>query len=550
MKPAHITNETRDRYTSSGYWGKPTLVDLWERNALLYPYREAVVDSNRRVTWAQAKTWCDRIALGLLELGIKRDEVIASQLPNTVETLLLMRALEKAGILGLPILTTMRHSEVEYILKSVNARGMVILPEYRNFSYYQMLQDIRPKLPALEHIFVIGDDLLPGTKSLNDMAEKPLEKQYAPDYLRQKWIGPYDIRTLRTTSGTTGIPKIIEYLNSEWLIGRMDADRWKMTIEDVTLAMAPIIGGPGGGPTHWAAPHVGAKAVMMEKFDAKEALKIIERERVTIAAGVPAQMAQMVAHPDLDKHDISSLRGFFIAGAPCTYNLARQCEQTMGCKIIGAFGSLDIGRLTSASVDDPLEVRLLSVGRAYPGDEVKIVDDSGNEVPSGEVGEITWRGPTALGSYYRDLERTSKTRGGEPDGFIPTGDLGKLDEQGNIYITGRKKDLIIRGGQNISPMEIENLLFTHPKVLNVAIVPMPDPVMGEKVCAYVIPKEGMEFGFDEMVCFLKDKRIADYKLPERLEITDKFPMAGDGQKVNKKYLVEDVTRKLKADNKA
>jgi len=549
MKPLHVTDDIRDRYTELGCWGKPTAVDLWDRNAVLYPDREAVVDSTRRMTWAQAKTWYERVAIGLLELGIKRDEVVASQLPNLVETLLLMRALEKAGILGLPMLTTLRHSELEYLLKAVDARGIVILPEYRNFDYHQMVQEIGPNLPGLKHVFVAGDKAPPGTISLNDMGEKPLEKKYPPGYLDGTGIGPYDIRTLRTTSGTTGVPKIIEYLNGEWLVGKTDADRWRMTVDDVALALAPVIGGPGGGPAHWAAPHVAAKAVMMERFEAEEALQLIAKERVTIVGGVPAQMAQMVGHPKLNQYDISSLRIFFIAGAPCTYNLAKQCEEKMRCQVIGAFGSLDSGRLTSASVDDPLEVRLLSVGKIYPGDEVRMVDDDGGEVPAGEVGEIIWRGPTVLGSYYRDLERTLMVRGGEPDGFFRTGDLGKFDDEGNIYIVGRKKDIIIRGGQNVSPMEIENLLFTHPKMLNVAVVPMPDPVMGEKVCAYVIPKEGAYFDFDEMVGFLREKRIAIYKLPERLEIVDKFPMAGDGQKINKHELAEDVARKLKAEGK-
>jgi len=549
VKPLHITDDIRDRYTRLGYWGKPTAVDLWDRNARLYPDREAVVDSSRRMTWAQARIWCDRVALGLLELGIKRDEVVASQLPNVVETLLLMRALEKVGILGLPMMTTMRHSELEYLLKSVNARGIVILPEYRNFDYHRMVQEVSPNLPGLKYVFVVGDNVPPGAISLNEMGKQPLERKYPPDYLDQTKIGPYEIRTLRITSGTTGLPKIIEYLNGDWLVGKTDAERWKMTVDDVTLALAPVIGGPGGGPAHWAAPHVAARAVMMEKFEAEEALKLIEREGVTIAGVVPAQIAQMVGHHKLNQYDVSSLRAIFTAGAPCPYNLAKEVEEKMDCRVIGAVGSMDAGRITSASIDDPPEVRRLSVGKTYPGDEVKIIDDEGTTLPVGEVGEIVWRGPTDLGSYYRDLRSTLEAREGKPDGYMSTGDLGRLDDEGNLYIVGRKKDIIIRGGQNVSPVEIENLLFTHPKVLNVAVVPMPDEVMGEKVCAYVIPKEGARLGIDEMLDFLREKKIAPYKLPERLEIVDKFPMAGDGQKINKRQLAEDMARKLKGEGK-
>lgn len=549
MRQQHITDEIRARYTSQGYWGKPTTLDLWDRNAREYPDREAVVDSHKRLTWAQAKIWYNRVALGLLELGLKKDDVVASQLPNMVETLLLMRALEKAGILNLPVMTTMRHNEMAYILKRIKARGIVIMLTYRNFDYHQMVQDLRPDLPSMEFVFVVGDKVPEGSISLNRISEKALEEKYAADYLDQTKIGPYDVKTMRTTSGTTAEPKIIDYMNQDWLVGKTDAERWKMNRDDIVLALAPVIGGPGCGPAHWSAPHVAAKVVMIEQFEPEESLRLIEKERVTFAAGVPAQLARMVQHPKLDQYDLSSLRIFTTSGAICPYNLAKEVEERMKCKVLGFLGAQDIGRITSASIDDPSEVRWLSVGKTYPGNEVRLVDDDGHEVPQGEIGELTWRGPTDLGSYYEDLPQTLEVRGGRADGFVKMGDLAKLDADGNIYIVGRKKDIIIRGAQNISPIEIENLLITHPKVVNVAVVPMPDPVMGEKACAYVIPKEGSAFEFHEMISFLKEKKIAPYKLPERLEIVDQFPMAGDGTKIAKHELVQDIARKLKAEGK-
>lgn len=549
MKPLVYNDEMRDKYTQIGAWGKPTLADLWDYNARTYPDREAVMDSTKRMTWAQAKQWYDRLALGFLELGLKKDDVVATELPNLVESLLLIFAFEKAGILPLPAMTTFRHAEMEYLMKTVNARGVVIMPTFRNFDYYQMIQEIRPKLPKLEYIFIVGDEVPADTISIKEMGEKPLETKYPENYLQQTKISPYEVRTLRTTSGTTGLPKITEYMNAEWLVGKVDADRFKMTIDDVTIAFTPFIGGPGGGPTLWAAPHYAAKIIMMERFDAEEALQLIERERVTIAGGVPAQMTQLLAHPNLDQYDTSSLRVYFYAGAPCPYNLAKEFDERMNCKVLTGLGAVDTGRVTSLSIDDPPEVRWRSVGKTYPGNEVKLVDDNGNEVPPGEEGEIVWRGPTLLANYYRDVNATLEIREGKIDGFVATGDLGKLDEQGNLYVVGRKKDIIIRGGQNISPLEIENLLITHPKVSNVTIVPMPDPVMGEKACAFIIPKEGTKFTFDEMVSFLKEQQIAPYKLPERLEIVKEFPVSGHGQKILKRQLTAEVTEKLKAEGK-
>jgi non-ribosomal peptide synthetase component E (peptide arylation enzyme) len=288
--------------------------------------------------------------------------------------------------------------------------------------------------------------------------------------------------------------------------------------------------------------------VLLEKWDPEEALKLIERERVTIASGVPAQMAMIVKHPNLSQYDLSSLRMFFYAGAVCPYNVAEEVEEKMGCQVVSQLGAIDAGMPTGASTDDPVEVRLTSVGKPFPGNQVKLVDEEGKEVPPGEIGEIIFTGACTTGGYYKDPERTREVWGELP-GWYPMGDLGKFDEQGYLYVVGRRKDVIIRGGQNIYPAEVENILVTHPKVMDVSVVAMPDPVMGEKACAYVIPKPGQSLTFDEMVSFLLEKKIAKYKLPERLELIDKFPMSGDGQKIQKGELSKMIAEKLKAEGK-
>ena len=196
---------------------------------------------------------------------------------------------------------------------------------------------------------------------------------------------------------------------------------------------------------------------------------------------------------------------------------------------------------------DPREIRLGTVGKpSAEGDEIKLVDEAGREVARGEVGEVWARGPSGLSGYYKDADTTWQVW--TSDGWFKSGDLGRLDEHGNLTIIGRKTDTIIRGGQNISPVEIENMLATHPKVYSIAIIGMPDPVMGEKACAYVVPKPGQELTFDEMVSFLRQKHIASYKLPERLEILDKLPLVAE-QKVNRKVLRDDIMQKLKAEGK-
>jgi len=490
------------------------------------------------------------VALSFLELGLKKDDVIITQLPNICENMLISHALERAGLLGLPTQMTMRHKEMEYILTKTGAVGIVIVPFFHNFDYYQMIQEVRGSFPQLKYIFAVGDEAPEGTISIKSIAKTPLEEKYPADHLEKTKQGPFDLNSLAMTSGTTGFPKFVERPNNSWITGHVCMGRWKLTSDDVCAAFAPVIGGPGGVVNRSTAPHAAARVVLLERFETEEALKLIEKEKVTIASAVPAQMAMMVRHPNFDKYDCSSLRAFFYAGSPCPYQLAEEVEEKMGCHIIVVLGAVDCGMISSTSIDDPPEVRRNSVGKLYPGNFIKLVDEEGKEVPTGEIGEIVVKGAVFSSGYYHDPEATQRVWGQEGwEGWYHIGDLGRLDEDGNLYIVGRTKDMIIRGGQNIYPIEVENMLVAHPKVLNVTIVAMPDPVMVEKACAYVIPKPGQTLTFEEMSEFLLEKKMAKFKIPERLEIVESFPMSGDGQKIIKGELTRMVTEKLKAEGK-
>jgi len=550
MKPTRFTQEQMEEFVKQGYWGKPSVSDLWIDNASKYPDKEALADFRNSFTWAQAKLWSDRVALGFLELGLKKDDVVVTQLPNICENMLISHALERAGLLGLPTQMTMRHKEMEYIFTKTGAVGIVIVPFFHSFDYYQMIQEVRGSFPQLKYIFAVGDEVPEGAISIKKMAETPLEEKYPADYLEKTKQGPFDLYSLGMTSGTTGFPKFVEHPNIFWLAGHVNTGRWKLTKDDVCAALAPVIGGPGGVVNRYTAPHAAARVVLLERFEAEEALKLIEREKVTIASGVPAQMAMMVRHPNFDKYDYSSLRAFFYAGSICPYQVAEEVEEKMGCHIIVDLGAIDCGKISSTSIDDPPEVRRTSVGKPYPGNVIKLVDEEDKEVPTREIGQIVVKGAIFSSGYYQDPETTKQVWGQEGwEGWYHIGDLGRLDEDGNLHIVGRAKDMIIRGGQNIYPIEVENMLVTHPKVLNVAIVAMPDPVMVEKACAYVIPKPGQTLTFEEMSNFLMEKKMAKFKIPERLEIVESFPMSGDGQKIIKGELTRMATEKLKAEGK-
>ncbi len=402
-------------------------------------------------------------------------------------------------------------------------------------------------MPSLKYIFVVGDEVPPGTISIDEMAERPVEGKYPSDYYEKNRWGAGEVSGFGLTSGTTGLPKIVVQAGGTGgMIPRL-VERWKITGDDINLIMAPYFG--GGGVPSMPAPYVGTKVVLMERFDAEEALRLIEKERCTIASGVPTQMVMMLNHPNFDRYDYSSLRAFYYAAAHCPYSVAEAIEEKMGCRIISMYGQFEAGGIATTSIDDPPEIRRTSPGKLFPYMEARLVDEGGNDVPRGEAGQVLLRGGGVCSGYYRDAEATAATWVDEPDGWLKTGDLRRFDEEGNIYLVVREKDMINRGGRHIFPADVENVLATHPKVLNCSIVAMPDPVMGEKACAYVISRTDEELTFDEMVSFLKEKDVATYKLPERLEIMDKFPMSGDGLKVLKRELTEDVTRKLKAEGR-
>ncbi len=546
-KPTRYTEELIAEYNKKGYWTAETLVDIWDQNAREYPHKEALVDSKTRLTWAQAKQWIDRIALHLVELGIKKDEVIALQLPNVVEAFLWRVACEKAGVLCAHLLRTLRQYEMEHILKRLEAVGVVIPWQFGGFDYFKMIQEICTSLPTLRHIFISDDRVPEGAISVKEMVEQPIEYGYPPDHLEGRRYSATEVSVIGVTTGTTGLPKLIEFPICASIKKTQSFSRaLGLSSEDTVAVMAAGFGSVFLAG-FYSAPKVAARIVMQERFEAEQSLRLIEKERISVLSLVPTQAIMMVRHPNFENYNLSSLRVILLSGAPLRYSEGVEIEERLGCPVMQAWSSQDsaIGCLTS--LDDPREIRLATAGKpSIEGDEIKLVDDVGREVARGEVGEIWSRGPSGLSGYYRDPDATRQVW--TQDGWFKSGDLGRLDGHGNLAIIGRKTDIIIRGGQNISPVEIEGLLATHPKVSATAIIGMSDLVMGERVCAYVVPQPGQRLTFEEMVSFLRDKHVASYKLPERLEIVDKLPLVA-GEKVDKKLLREDIVQKLKSEGK-
>ncbi|MDP2644414.1 MAG: class I adenylate-forming enzyme family protein [Desulfobacterales bacterium] len=522
-------------YIEKGYW-QCSVIDHWEKNARLTPEKEAFVDSTKSLTWLQAKTLSDRLALALLELGLKRDDIVAVQLPWSTEFCLMRAAHEKAGLVQMELAPTLRHQELRLHLKMTETRAIIIPWKYRNFDYYRMVLEIRKDLPRLENIIVIGEAPSGDVISFDKMLQEPLEQKYPASDLERLKHSPFEMGCLRHTTGTTGLSKLVQTNSAalEWA-GRAHLTETGSKIDSDTVCsiICPAITGPNIF-TFYSSAIVGAKVIIMEHFRPESALELVAREKIHVIGVVPAQLAMMMQHPDFKKHDLTSLRFIVCTGASLNYPLAFQAEKEFGCPIVQHYGSTETGVVTVMQHHhEPQEQRLLTVGRPSVNGEIKLVDESGRPVEEEEAGIIMVKSPTMGFGYYKDPAGSSKTW--DEAGWCNMGDLGKLDKKGNLVLVGREKDIIIRGGQNIYPLEIENLLFTHPKILQAAVVSMPDPVMGEKACAFVVLTEGANLRLEEVVSFLNRKHIAPFKIPERLEVIDKFPLAGE-QKIDKKAL--------------
>jgi len=552
MKPVRYDKNEIEKYVRDGYWDNTILTDYWDKNARDRPDKEALVDSRGgRLTWAQAKQRIDRIALALFkELKMNRDDRLMVQLPNCVEQVLVRLACEKAGILAIPELTTFRQAELKEIAGLTQAVAIVIPKEYRKFNHYEMVKEIQNDLPKLKQIIVIGEDVPKDCISLKKIMEHPYEQEYDLNELKRTKIDAVEeVGFLVTTTGTTGLPKLIEHRIAarEIWTAKAHIRNWKLTPDDCVLTIAPLAGAAGGTPTYITAPVAGAKIALEYLYREEGTLEFIEKEKVTVIALVPTQLARLLQLP-LHKYDLSSLRIIKTAGGYLPPPLAKEAEEKFGCPILGTYGTQDTGSISGVPITASEEQRYTTVGRLHPGIEIKILNDDGKEVKPGGVGTLWFKGPGNAIGYYRDLEKTM-SEAFDKDGFATPGDLVMMGDDGFLKIMGRKKDIIIRGGQNIYPKEIEDYLLAHRKVTNAAVVPMPDPELGEKACAFVTVKKGEQFTFDEMMEYLKSKKFAMFKLPERLEVLDALPLVGESGKIDKKAMAKMIADKLKAEGK-
>ena len=549
MRVIRYTDEMVEEFKNAGYWTDETFYDYWAQNAKKYPKREALVDSKYRITWGEAKELIDSIATHFIESGLKKDDVVIIQTPNTAYGMLARIAAERAGLISLTVYPYMRHRELDYMIERTQAKAVVIPHIYRKHDYVQMFQELNEKHKTIKYFYLLEEEVPEGfgNNFYSIMQIAKVKKSLPEEEFKKRRFNPFtDVALLTSTTGTTGIPKLVEWPIAPRLCtskGRIEL--WFLTKNDTVAAIAPHAGGAAGTLVYFAAPIAGAKIVLLEEFTPEGALELMEKEKVTAIGVVPTHLVRML-EKEVEKYNLEYLRFIRSAGGYLPPDVAQEAEERMGGVITSDLGTQDVGSICGCKVSDPAEYRRRTVGKPLPGNVIKILDDNGNEVPEGEVGALWFRGPHSPAGYFRDLEATMKVF--NEDGWTTTGDLVKW-EKGFLWIMGRKKDMIIRGGQNIYPAEIEGLLNEHPAIVNVAIVGMPDRELGERCCAFVVIKEGYTFTFEEMKDYLLEKKLAKFKLPERLEIVDQLPTVGDSGKINKEELKRIIKKKLEEEGK-
>ena len=536
IDPARIA-----RFMEEGYWVDTTSNDALEQRARETPDKLAIVDGRVRLRFGEYYRRAERLAAHFVGLGLGADDVVAIQLPNWSEFAVAVNAAMLAGVPFCQFHSDFRSREVEFILSFTEASALIVPSHFRRFDYLAMLADLRPRLPQLRNIMVVGEEVPPGYFDVRGFLDAAGEPEIKPKQLRRRRPSANDLSRTAFTSGTTGDPKAVLHLhNTTNCAARFVNEGLRIDEDSVLLAFLPV-GLNWGLLNVLQAVFAGCTIVLQEVFDAEQALALIERERVTHFCCAPAHLVSLLSVSDLGRYDLSSLQVMTTGGASCPIEVIREVRARLPGHLLELYGMLECGFQSHTTLaDDPEEVCGL-VGRPPRQMGIRVVDDDGRDCPSGTAGEILTCGPSVTVGYYNNPD--ANARSFSPDGWFATGDIGILDAKGYLKIVDRKKELIIRGGANIYPREIEEVLYQHPKVLEAAAVGVPDPRLGERVCACIVPRPGESLTFEEMIAFLRGK-IATYKLPEFFRLLDALPRTPTG-KVQKGSLRDIVLERMR-----
>jgi fatty-acyl-CoA synthase len=522
-----------------------TVGKLLEQTARAEGEKEAVVyhDLGLRYTYKEFEQVCREAARGFMSLGVEKGDHISIWATNKPEWLITQFSTGKMGAVLVTVNTNYRTAELEYLLRQSDSSTIILMEKFKDHSYIETLYEIVPelktckpgnlqstKLPKLKNVIVLGENHYPGTFSWDEvMAGKERISEEMLD-VRMDSTGPHDVINMQYTSGTTGFPKGVMLTHSNIVNnGYNIAGCMKLSSEDRLCIPVPFFHCFGCVLANMACVSVGATMVPIEEFNPEKVLKTVEAERCTALHGVPTMFIAELNLPNFEAYDVSSLRTGIMAGSNCPIEVMKNVVEKMGAsEITIAYGQTESSPvITQTRTNDPIELRVSSVGRALPNVEVKIVEPGTSvEVPRGVQGELCTRGYHVMKGYYNNPDATKEAI--DSDGWLHTGDLAVMDENSYCKVTGRLKDMIIRGGENIYPREIEEFLYQHPAVLDIQVIGVPDQKFGEEVMAWIIPKEGETVTAEAIKNYCSGK-ISRHKIPRYIQLIDQYPMTASGK---------------------
>lgn len=543
--------EVIDKYTQNGAWLNLTYGEILNRSSALYPNNIAVIDSNVRIKYSKLKQDTDKLAIALIKIGIRKYDRILLQMTNRYEFVVSFYAMQKIG--AVPILAIPRHGvqEISSFVRLAEPIAWIIPLIDRGHNFLPLIDKILGEFQNIKVITVTdGETIQSHLLSFEELINEINMKDYNYEFLEQFCPNPNDVAVLIPTGGTTGFPKMVPRTHNSLIVANRYISQY-MNSNDIILQATPVGHGMAMQGAVNCAIFRGATLVLQEIPRAKEILETIQREKVTHVHLVPTQLNDLINHPNLDQYDLSSLKFVGTTAAELSPEIARKAAEyfaKFGCKFLGSALGASEGLVVLNTPDIPLDIRLRTVGRnVTPGSHYKVIDEEEHDLPVNTVGELVAKGPEVFTGYYKanpDEIREIFTH----DGYFKTGDLAKIDENGFITIVGRKKDVIIRGGETLVPTEIENIIRKHPNVIETAVVGMPDFRLGERICAYVVLKPNSNLSFEKLIDFLKSQGAGVTLLPERLEIIDELPKTPVG-KIDKKALRKHIEEKLRKEGR-
>ncbi|WEV28594.1 (2,3-dihydroxybenzoyl)adenylate synthase [Streptomyces sp. 71268] len=530
-------SEFAERYRAAGWWRGETFGQMLRERAERHPDRIAVVDpapapgspDGRRLTYGELDARADRLAAGFLARGIGKGDRVVLQLPNVAEFFEVMFALFRIGALPVFALPAHRESEVRYFCEFTEAAAYVIPAVHGGFDYRELATAVRERVPTLRHVFVAAEPAEAGGHTpLSEVPADPVPITDPP--------APDDLAFLQLSGGSTGVPKLIPRTHDDYIYSLWGSNEICAVDEtSVYLCALPAAHNfPLSSPGTLGALYAGARVVLAPQPSPDVAFPLIERERVTLTGLVPPLALAWIEAAGRGEHDLSSLQVLLVGGAKFSEEAARRVRPALNCTLQQVFGMAE-GLVNYTRLDDDEETIVTTQGRPIsPDDEVRVVDDEDNDLPVGATGHLLTRGPYTIRGYWRAPEHNATAF--TADGFYRTGDVVRLTEDGYLVVEGRAKDQINRGGEKVAAEEIENHILAHPSVHDVAVVSMPDAYLGERTCAYVVPRAGAEPVRPIAIKkFVRERGLAAYKVPDRVEFIDAFPSTGVG-KVSKKDL--------------